>query len=581
MERFDEGRINPETLRPMTQLEVTKMTRTNKKITLTALYAVLFSCLVVLFSACDTRGAEVPDFSLSLSASSIAIEQGASGDVTVTVTPTGGFADDVNLSVSGAPAGVTPSFSVNPTLNSSVLTLNVAASATEGNSTLTITGTAGSLSDTLTLTLSVTESPASIDSVEIQGNDGSLQVRQDDSFELNIIGTGLSNIGLAKLGDLTGFVDSNNDTSAVIYFNLDHGAELGFRDLTLNTDAGVVSKADAVEITAITAGPAGSDASGRGTPDSPYKTFEKAYSESDPSDTIYLLDGTYSGAPGFPYDISGLNVTGQSQAAVIEGTTANNCFEVVSGEANISSLTVSTCVVALENSGGSVAVSDVAAKNSTFGLRASSSAEVSISDSSFNDNVYGVYAFDNAQVTMDGGGVSTNTVFGILASNNATLTLTNIAADGNAAGLGVLNTATVTATDSSFDGNAVYGAIVGGTASLSISGGSASDNTQYGYVASGGSLKLRGVVASGNDRGVYVTSAPSSIDLGTASEDGNNSITGNTSYNLFDDRAAGSVNIKAYGSDIATSGPNYTAPVTGPANQAPNLFIANANTIEF
>lgn len=135
------------------------MIRTHKKSKHISLYAVLFSCLVVLFSACNTTPPAVPDFSLSLSDSNITIAQGASGDVTVTVTPTGGFADAVNLSVSGAPAGVTASFNPPSTASSSVLTLTVAASATVGNSTLTITGTAGSLSDEATLTLNVEAPP--------------------------------------------------------------------------------------------------------------------------------------------------------------------------------------------------------------------------------------------------------------------------------------------------------------------------------------------------------------------------------------------------------------------------------------
>lgn len=450
----------------------------------------------------------VPGFSLSLSSGNIAIEQGASGDVTVTIAPTGGFAEEVSLSVDGVPTGVNSSFSENPARNGSVLTLEVAADATASDSEVTITGTAGSLSNSVTLALSITEIevPATIGSVEISGYGSSIQVRQGATFDLIITGTGLNNIGLAKLGDVTGSVDSNNDTSAVISFSIPHGAELGLVGLTLDTDAGVLSKADAVEITAITSGPAGDDASGHGTPDSPYKTFDKAYSVSSAGDSISLLDGVYSREIGFPYNISELNIAGQSRAGtVIEGTTSDFCFFATLGDTNISSLTLDTCDYALDITGGKMTLSDVAVKNSVVGLSAKGAAEVVIWSSIFDSNQYGVEATGAAQVTLEGSSASTNSADGIIVSSSATMTLANISATGNVvSGLHLIDSAEVTATDSSFDGNQ-FGIEVYDDAQVTMEGGSASTNDDYGIFATdNATLTLTDIVASSNITGTGI-----------------------------------------------------------------------------
>src|SRR5262249_35005215 len=52
----------------------------------------------------------VPAFMPAATPSTLAIDQGASGIVSITITRTGGFTGSVTLSASGLPAGVTPTF---------------------------------------------------------------------------------------------------------------------------------------------------------------------------------------------------------------------------------------------------------------------------------------------------------------------------------------------------------------------------------------------------------------------------------------------------------------------------------------
>ena len=101
-----------------------------------------------------------PDFSLSVSPSTLSITPGlAGGTRTITVTDQGGFAGSVSLVASGLPTGVTASFNPTSTTTTSILTLTASALAPAGTATVTITGTSGSLTHTTTIALTVTPPP--------------------------------------------------------------------------------------------------------------------------------------------------------------------------------------------------------------------------------------------------------------------------------------------------------------------------------------------------------------------------------------------------------------------------------------
>lgn len=103
----------------------------------------------------------VADFTLSVAPASITVQkQHDSGTFTITLSSVGGFAGSVDLSVSGVPNNVNPSFSLTPvTLASggsgtSILTLSTGGpKAALGTYTLTITATAPGRSHSQTVTL--------------------------------------------------------------------------------------------------------------------------------------------------------------------------------------------------------------------------------------------------------------------------------------------------------------------------------------------------------------------------------------------------------------------------------------------
>ncbi|MFF3286021.1 M4 family metallopeptidase [Streptomyces sp. NPDC003023] len=137
----------------------------------------------------DCGGTTNPDFSLSLNPSSGSVQPGASTTSTVSTSTTGGTAQTVQLSASGAPSGVTVSFSPSSVTsgNSSTMTVQVASGTADGTYPITVTGT-GSATHTVTYQLTVGSStpPTGCDSTEYtyQGSlaSGQAAVQPDGSY---------------------------------------------------------------------------------------------------------------------------------------------------------------------------------------------------------------------------------------------------------------------------------------------------------------------------------------------------------------------------------------------------------------
>ena len=108
-----------------------------------------------------------PDFSISASPTSLTIQQGSSGTSTITITSINGFNQPVQLSVSGAPSGVTATLNpqqVTPPAGgstTSTLTVSVAMSATPGSYPLIVTGISGPLTRNTYISLEITTVPTS------------------------------------------------------------------------------------------------------------------------------------------------------------------------------------------------------------------------------------------------------------------------------------------------------------------------------------------------------------------------------------------------------------------------------------
>jgi len=144
-----------------------------------------FILALLVLGAVLTACSRPPDFTISLNPTSLTVQQGSSGQTTLTVTPQNGFTGTVALSlvdgsgnpVSGinlSPTSVTVSGSspVNQTL-----TVSAAASVAPGIYNLQVRATSGSLTKTANLSLTVTAAP----DFAISLNPTSLTVQQGSS----------------------------------------------------------------------------------------------------------------------------------------------------------------------------------------------------------------------------------------------------------------------------------------------------------------------------------------------------------------------------------------------------------------
>jgi hypothetical protein len=98
---------------------------------------------------------QAASFSLSASPSTLNLLSGTRAIDIITVQPIAGFNGQVTLSTTGVPAGVIATFSKNPTMNSSNLSILVGRGVPTGAYSIMIWGSSGSAASAIRLTLNV------------------------------------------------------------------------------------------------------------------------------------------------------------------------------------------------------------------------------------------------------------------------------------------------------------------------------------------------------------------------------------------------------------------------------------------
>ncbi len=118
------------------------------------LFTVILLCVGVGF-------AQVPDFSVATSLPNVRVAQSGKASTIVTTSITTGFANAINLSVSGLPTGATATFSKSslprPGLGASSLTISAGGSTPLGGYTVTVTGTSSTTAHQALFTLTVVQ----------------------------------------------------------------------------------------------------------------------------------------------------------------------------------------------------------------------------------------------------------------------------------------------------------------------------------------------------------------------------------------------------------------------------------------
>lgn len=162
--------------------------------------------------------------------------------------------------------------------------------------------------------------PPAIASISIVGYGNSVQIRQGAGMiRLTVSGSNLSPLSSVSLEDLQVTVaPGGSDTLVLLDVFVSNGVALGYRNLRVVTPGGGDTVASAVAITEITAGPSGNDTSGRGTPDSPFKTASHAVLYTHSGDTLHLLAGNYGPLETWPLFVtSGSTLKGDGAGVTV------------------------------------------------------------------------------------------------------------------------------------------------------------------------------------------------------------------------------------------------------------------------
>ncbi|MBL8982752.1 MAG: hypothetical protein JNL26_11250 [Gemmatimonadetes bacterium] len=226
--------------------------------------------LLVLAAACgggDNGGTNPPvpvgGFTVSLSSTTLSVQQGASGSITASIARTGSFTGTVNLSTENVPTGITAAFNpaaITTSTTSTTLTVDVAATVAPGSYTFTIRGQAAGITDQQTATVSMTVTPRPAIAIALSPTSASVVQGGNTTFTATVTPTNFTGAtSVAITGAPTGVTTSvtaagNTHTVAVTV-----GAATATGTYTLTATAsgtGVTSVAATFSLT-VTAPPAG------------------------------------------------------------------------------------------------------------------------------------------------------------------------------------------------------------------------------------------------------------------------------------------------------------------------------------
>jgi hypothetical protein len=201
-----------------------------------------------------------PNFSVGASPTILSVVQGASSASTITLTKSYGFTDNVSLTASGLPSGVTASFSPNPMTSTSRATMAAGATATIGKYTGTVIGSGGGLTRTATFTVTVLPAPSFTLTANVSSATVAIGVPAMITFTTAAINgfnsaLALSVSGVPK-GITAGFSPSSlaspGTGSSRLTLTETTGATSGSYNVTVTASGGGVTKTQLVRVTVLT-----------------------------------------------------------------------------------------------------------------------------------------------------------------------------------------------------------------------------------------------------------------------------------------------------------------------------------------
>lgn len=428
----------------------------------------------------------------------------------------------------------------------------------------------------------------------------SATVRQGQSQIVIVIsraGGGLSRPAALELGGLiVGAQSGSTDRRLALVVSVPHGAALGRRALRVATTGGVVTAPDLIEVAAITAGPAGADTN-LGTPAAPFRSLKAAIAAAGEGDTIALLDGVYDDSSGETWGYllpPMLTLAGQSPATQLVGQLVRKTALIATGDLTIKNLSLEIPVTG--GSGISAGVARSAIRVSAAAVKAGRDAVVladgcvectlDIADAELAGGAEQSHAI--AIGSSDGASLGTRTsvrdsildgdIF--VDDRTAALSVTRSRVAERFANDGVyFDGATLDVTDTSIDVEAEHYGVHLMNGAMSLSGVTITGGT-YGVFQTAGSGRLQGTkILDYEYVGYYLETGL--LDLGTASQPGNNELSGTPlGYCLFVARLEPA-------SPVTSSATSYNGAVPAPGdligevNDKGRFFINTGQVVSF
>lgn len=203
------------------------------------------------------NGGPPPSFSLSPTPSSVTVQQGSNGSVTINVAPANGFSGTVALAASGLPSGVTATFN-STSATSSTLTLSATSSAATGLANVTVTGTSGNAHANTAVALTISGFSLSVSPSAL-----SIQQGASATSTVTVNASGFSgNVALSASGLPTGVTATFNPTSttttSALSVTVNGTASAGTSTITITGTSGSLASSAPISLTVLVAPPPGS-----------------------------------------------------------------------------------------------------------------------------------------------------------------------------------------------------------------------------------------------------------------------------------------------------------------------------------
>jgi pseudomonalisin len=198
--------------------------------------------------------ATAPSFVLSANQSSLTLQQGGTGQVTLTVAPSGGFSSAVTFSSSGLPTGVTAAFSpasfgsLGSGAGSSTVTFAASASAAVSQANVTLTATGGGVTEHLVIAVTLQQA------LSLSASPPALSFPQGGSGQIVLTVTPASVLAGATIyvsGLPSGVIASGSVSagSMTVFLSASGTAASGTHTLTFSIASGGVTKTAPVTLT--------------------------------------------------------------------------------------------------------------------------------------------------------------------------------------------------------------------------------------------------------------------------------------------------------------------------------------------